>query len=53
MVEQIIAGLRLGVPVEELSEVSGLSVPDIEAVRNSPLVRIYLDGVGAEQGELE
>ena len=51
MVNQIIDQLRQGIPAEQVSEECGLSVSDVEAVRNSPLVRLCLEVT--EQEEIE
>lgn len=40
MVNQIIDKLRQGVPIEQVAADTGLSISDIEVVKNSPLVRL-------------
>ena len=51
MVNQIVDSLRRGVSTEQVSVECGLSVSDVEAVRNSPLVRLCL--VETTQEEIE
>ena len=51
MTEMVISGLKLGVPVEQLAETCGLSVSDVEAIKNSPLIRLYLNCVVEQDNE--
>ena len=51
MVNQIIDSLRQGVSVEQVSVDCGLSVEDVMAVKNSPLVRLCLEVSRQEEVE--
>ena len=51
MIPQLIDGLISGDTPERISERTGLSVSDIEAVRNSPLIRLKLRVAELDTGE--
>lgn len=42
--EQLISGIKSGLSSAELAKQSGLSEGDVEAVRQSPLVRLAVGG---------